>query len=169
MDNVSVDASSNVYLNSTYYENLSNIIKNKIVTHSFAIGPGIANHSKDQINIDSLNNTWTGKIGLLTLSDVLNASEENIIMGSSNINVSNYITNIANRLDVLWTMTKRNTNTYDAYVVAKGNQAGARRVSRYNQVSGNETFTMYLVPSFYVKSDGEYYGTGTNIDPFIIK
>ena len=76
---------------------------------------------------------------------------------------------VGNSLDVFWTMTTSPINTWDIYTIARNNQVGKRRASRYMQKDGTTTYTMYAKPAFYVKSNVAYTGVGTMLDPFVIR
>ena len=69
------DSSLNTYLNGTYYNSLNSSSKKLILEGTFNYGPvNISYVSLDSILADEKEYTWTGKIGLLNISDVLMAS-----------------------------------------------------------------------------------------------
>lgn len=162
------DSSSNTYLNNYYYNNLSTDTKKKIINHNFYVGTGKEGSSRDKVNTDSITKTWKGNIGLMTLSDVLNSSINSVSINSGNSNINSYLTSNVNSLDIYWTMTAANNNTYDTYSILT-NVVGKRRSSRTFQKDGSKNYNMYLVPSFYISSNVPLIGTGTEADPFIIK
>lgn len=64
--------SANSILNGTYYNSLTSTAKNQIVSHSWGIGPIKANNNDLSTQIKSENSTkWTGKIALLSVSEIL--------------------------------------------------------------------------------------------------
>ncbi len=166
--NVLIDASLNTYFNDTYYNQLNSKVKAKIIKHDFNTGVGVSGLNRDEQNTQSMVTKWQGYIGLLSIADVLNASLTPLTLTSSQIKASNYLLVLSGAKEILWTMTADNINTYDVFVIAQGNMIGKRRASRVNQVTGDTTYTMYAMPSFYIRSDVSFTGTGTIDDPFII-
>lgn len=166
---VSNDSSSNIYLNTIYYNSLSDDMKSKILTHDFDIGLLNSNVNRDQVVASSQNLKWNGKIGMITAADVFNASIASSKVSSSQTNMKNYLLSLQINNEIYWTMTGSTDNTWDIYSMVTASSVGKRRASRYNQKSGNTMYTMYAVPSFYINSDVEYSGTGTQTDPFIVK
>lgn len=162
------NSSSNEFLNNDYYNNLSEETKNKIINHNFYIGIGKENLGRDSINTESITKKWKGNIGLLTLSDVLNSSINSVVVKSGSASINSYLTSNINSNDIYWTMTATNTNTYDTYTILT-NLIGKRRASRTFQKDGSKNYKTYLLPSFYISNNVPFTGTGTEVDPFIIK
>lgn len=147
---------------------MSDVAKSKVVTHDFYTGFAKTGMNRDTLNTSSLQSTWNGKIGLATLADIFNASTTSYNVSDTNTTISNYLVSLSNNKNSCWTMTPANNNTFDMYAFIDGTITGKRRSSRYNQADSSTTYTMYIVPSFYVKSNVSYTGIGTKDNPFEI-
>ena len=163
------DATLNTYLNTTYFNQLPNVVKSKIINHDFAIGIGVTDINRDAQNTQSFTLKWKGNIGMLTISDVLNASIDDVVLGDSQTFMFNYLIALTKKNEILWTMTAADINTYDVFAISLGTSIGKRRASRESQLANNATYIMYSMPAFYIKSDVAFTGTGTSTDPFVIK
>ncbi len=167
--NVLNDSSSNIYLNTIYYNSMPSFIKEKVITHDFYIGYGIVNQSRNDTNLQSLTTKWNGNIGMITVSDVMNANVTNVNVSNAQTKLSNYLIKMTNSSSIYWTMTPANANTWDVYAMTNGTSFGKRRASRYDYMESGVNSIMYAIPSFYTDSLVENYkGTGTSDDPFII-
>lgn len=162
------DSSSNTYLNTTYYNSLASNVKNKILSHAFATGVATFNSQRDAQRTQSLTSTWTGKIGLLSLSDIMDSSINDTSLTTSQTTIASYLTSLSNSTTVIWTMTGSTANTYDVFSMSKTTLVGRKRASRTSQQDGSNLLKMYVYPSFYINSNVQFTGTGTADDPFII-
>lgn len=166
--NVANDASILNYLNIDFYNSLPDSIKNRIISHRFYTGlvsPGVsANEALQQ----SKATTWTGKIGLITIDDILNASLGAPSLGINNTAISNYFTFYTGANKFIWTMNGADSNTWDVWTITNG-AIGKRRASRFDQIiSSTLTAKYYVFPSFYVNSNIVASGNGSISLPFVI-
>lgn len=157
------------YLNALYEETGENRLLGKrsrmlVVSHNLPIGKR-CNADNDKSgkleNAQVLENQY---IGLLTVSDYLNASlDENctgVLEDNASKPCSNY--NYLNRYKYnWWTVTANSKNTFRAYVVNKDEDIVK---------STNASDKAYVRPVLYISSDAIYVsGNGTKDKPFVIK
>ena len=84
-------ATLNTYLNGTYYNNLTSIAQNQIITSDYSIGP-VGNFNTDlenQINVEN-NKKWNGKVALATVSEYIRSNSDKSNCGTFYINNNNY-------------------------------------------------------------------------------
>ncbi len=166
--NVVNDSSILTYLNNDFYNSLPISIKNKIIAHNFYSGLVEAGVSSATALQQIRSVTWNGKIGLVSLGDVLNASLTNFEIGINNTNISNYFTFYTGSNKFIWTMTGASNNTWDVWTLING-AIGKRRASRTEQeITSNLTAKYYVFPVFYTNSDVVAAGNGSLSLPFII-
>ena len=91
-NNWSKPASLNTYLNGTYYNDLTTTAQNQIITKNWKIGAIKAenNDLEDQIN-DENKTKWTGKVGLVTVSEYIRSNSNKSNCRTLSLNNSNYI------------------------------------------------------------------------------
>ncbi|HPF83579.1 MAG TPA: hypothetical protein PLV83_05425, partial [Bacilli bacterium] len=166
--NVVNDSTISNYLNTTYYDSLPTNIKSNIVSHNFASGSIGENITNTAIINSTTSTWWNGKIGLITVVDLANSTNETLTIGSGESKFTSWIISNINKSDAIWTMNSFTGNTWDIYTVLGGTSIGKRRASRYEQASGNITYKFLAMPSFYVSSIKAYSGIGTATNPFII-
>lgn len=166
--NVLNNSSSNIYLNTTYYDSLPSVVKEKIISHDFNVGILASGISRDKVIEQAGILKWKGNVGMLTAADVFNSSVATSTVSNAQKTLKSYLFSLQGNKDIFWTMTAATNNTWDIYAMALGTSIGKRRASRYTQLSGSITYTMYMLPSFYVSSDVTFTGSGTSDDPFII-
>ena len=86
-------ATLNTYLNGEYYESLDSSIKDYVVSHSWGIGAVTYGNNDLAAQIASENGTtWTGNIGLISVSDYLRANTNTEQCGTHMLNQDNYST-----------------------------------------------------------------------------
>lgn len=162
-------ADINTYLNSEYFKTLSN--QNIVVTHSWSIG-ALEMENTDlsaQISAEK-SRIWNGKIGLITVSEYLNAN--------TNVeNCGNYHLNNLNRTSCLttnWIYDTVPTNGYlftisplindiDTVFHINGTSSYAGNIGNYNANNSRG-----IVPVLYLSSDIILLGKGTEDNPYII-
>lgn len=169
--NVLKDSTLNTYLNSTY---LDQIRENKIniATHSWNIGPITANND-DFVNQknDEAKIKWNGKIGLISVSEYLNANSNANQCGTLSLNnnniedciKTNWIYDIAPIEGNTWTITPNEGDNYSIFVIQKLETPGN---VHFINASATEA---YVVPSLYLSEDTIINGgNGTKEEPFTI-
>jgi hypothetical protein len=176
---VSTDASLNTYLNTEYYEGLKD--KEYIISHSYNIGKVISSNDPKIADIYKQEklNTWTGKVGLFTISDFLKASTNencNSINNSRSITETPCALENGNYLDAIkketWTMIPYNaTSSINAAATAYVRTVGAYLGNGIKGgVSGYPVITAYQVrPVVHLKPEIKLIGSGTKDDPYVIK
>ncbi len=169
--NVLRDSILNSYLNSTY---LNQIRENKIniTTHSWNVGPITANNDNftNQKN-DEAKIKWSGKIGLISVSEYLNANSNinqcgTLSLNNNNTNScikTNWIYDIAPVDGNTWTITPNFDNNYSVFVIQKLETPGN---VHFINASNTES---YVVPALYLSENTLITsGNGTKENPFII-
>ena len=155
-------ATLNTYLNSSYYNTLSDDAKNQIKNHIFGIGSVAYNNTDLAGQITNENSkTWTGNIGLMSVSDYLKVSNNEEKCGNLNLNNQNYEickqTNWMFINNYYWTITSN-----------EGEYGGVYRISASGNISGDLIHEIGVVPSLYLKSDITLSGEGTTSNPYTI-
>lgn len=147
------------YLNSLYDENTLISDENKLlaVAHSLNLGK---RSNKDTDKTGTIEKTATLEnqfIGLLPLSDFLNASLDSNCSASTSRSCQNY--NYLSKYKYnWWIMTANSANTYQVY-----------RISGY-AASTTASNTAYVRPVLYLSKDALYVsGDGTKDNPYIVK
>ena len=165
-------ASAQTYLNTTYYNSLDVISKNMIVEEKYNLG-GITTadidkktaYEKERGTIVYIGRPteWTGRIGLMYLSDYGYAAGEDCT--KTFYYYDNTICKNSNWLyksgDAQWAMTPRSNESYDAARVYGNGNANLSYVS----------FGWYsLHPVLYLNSSVQITaGDGTSSNPYILK
>lgn len=153
----------NSYLNNTYLNELLN--QDKIINHDWSIGSVEDRESdlKTQVE-DEVENTWNGKIGLITASEFLRTNSNQETCGTLWNNDYNYeqcqTTNWMYTSESSWmTLTPG----------SRGTPAPIFAVNQYGRVGlGSVTSSHGVRPSLYLSSDVVLGGTGTQSDPYTI-
>lgn len=164
--NVWSTSSLNSYLNTTYYNSLSSLLKKKISDTTWIVG-GNTDISRDSVSTAYKNEllnpattlTFTTKIGLMYASDYGFAASPAAWTG----NMSSYDgSSIENWLVILldqWIITRVSSSNNLAYLIYDDGT-----LANGNTVNGGEVRPcFYLLPSVTYKS-----GTGSESDPFLI-
>jgi len=155
----------NTYLNNDYYNSLSSEARNLIQTHTWAIGPVTYNNTDLAGQIASENGTtWSGNIGLMSLSEYLRANTNTSQCGNYSLNNTNEVTckttnYIVPSSGYLWTISPlANNSNYVFHVHSHG------RV--YN--SNADLTNIGVVPALYLTSNINLEGEGTETNPYTI-
>ena len=166
-------AALNTYLNEDYYNTFFSNIKNIVTSHNFKIG--IINYGQNSLQeiIEAENsNLWEGNIGLITLSDYLNANNNVEQCGNLTLNNTNYSTCVStnwlyNGIDY-WTIigasVADDTTNLVYYITSNGK-------IDYDGAGGNNILTIeeYGVrPVVYLTSSITLTGDGTEGNPYVI-
>ena len=138
---------------------LSDNDKGKTINFNICVGErGLAEKGVEQA-IECKNVIQDQKVGLITVSDYMNASIDTgcVTAGSKNCQNYNYLNGPKSEW---WTSTPSKTDSYHAYMVSINN--GIKDTETYNYGA--------LRPVIYLNSNVLYKsGTGTETDPYIIK
>ena len=164
----------NEYLNNNWYNTLDNETKKLIVNHVYNIGPVLYNKQTNQtLETDIAQEKkykWTGKIGLMNVSDFVKASNNPNCTSVMDHNDATY--NCPNDID------------YNYLIIKKGyqwqwllNPLGAtdnQRAYSWNtgydgKIGANPVSNAYQVrPAFYITADINLCGSGTESNPYTI-
>ena len=160
-------ASLNTYLNSTYYDSLNDDAKKIVIEQMFSIGSVIDHNTNLAVQIQSENSViWTGKVGLISVSEFLRANTNTVQCASFDLNNANYsmcrTANylVPNSMDSLsrWTISALASDLDHVFFVnSSGNVY-------YNRVPNESS----VLPVLYLKSDIYLKGSGTVDNPYII-
>ena len=160
----------NIYLNSTYYNMFSSVNKNLIANHLWNTG-GLPYGSK--INLSNIvtaekTSTYTGKIGLLSLSEYLRTNSNQTLCANNPGNTSCKSTNwiIANNslMSYIWLITPVSDYMHDVNVIyTQGGYITSDHVSYYSLED-----RIGVRPVVYLKSNLKLSGNGSQENPFII-
>jgi len=157
----------NSQLNNNYYNTLSSDAQNFIQNHTWGIGGTTYKNTDLGAQIASENSvTWTGNIGLMSVSDYLRANTNTEQCGNFSLCVTNeatckttnYIFTLVPSSKKLWTITPYTTNKDSVFVV---NNTGS-----VNGLAANSSTN--ALPTLYLKSDITLSGSGTETDPYTI-
>ncbi len=163
------DAELNTYLNNDWYNTLN--YGNLITSHTWNVGP--ANY--EEINLQTSVNeekkyTWSGKIGLMNVTDYVKASTNsacdsvnayNTSSCYNNIEAHNWIyKNIAVDDNCLWTLTPGVGSPGIVFDVPRGE--GALGYNLPADAGG-------VAPVFYLSSDISLEGDGTSNSPYTVE
>lgn len=163
---VLLDASLNTYLNTTYYDSLTEE-KKYIQPYDFRIGV-VSNFDLDNLIKYEKSLLWNGKIAMLNMSDFFRATN------NSGCDVKN---------NGYW---KDNNTLHDYYLCSHNNYLYINNNTRFLNPYNNSVSGMgqqgslgsilapsspgnYVYPVLYLKSDIKLTGSGTESDPYIIK
>lgn len=163
------EASVNIYLNQTYYNNnLGDEAKLQLETHYFNVGK-VSRTSGQLLETDvqqEKENKWKGNIGLITTSDYVRASNNNACTNvysyynNANCYSSSNEHNYLNNNTTIWTISP----------CAHSNSHHNWDVFTSGKLDANYSFDNRNVhPTLYLKSDIKLSGSGTKTDPYIIK
>lgn len=116
---------------------------------------------------------WTGKIGLLTISEFLypstiSTSTQDITIGTTAYS-NNYLLNYASG-KFLWTANALNNNSSSVWVIGKDLIPTPKAANLATETIENVSYNYIALPSAYINSTVEYSsGDGTLSNPFTIK
>jgi len=156
-------ATLNTYLNTDYYNTLSDNAQTKIQSHGFGIGAVTAYNTDLAAQIANENSViWTGKIGLISLSDYLRANTNVEQCGHYNLNKENSV--ICTTTDYLapasriWTISLDYGFTDLTFIITDSGLMSGQYANKTHDV----------LPTLYLKSDITLSGDGTKNNPYII-
>ena len=158
----------NDYLNTTFYNNLSNDFKSKIEPHFFNIGAIEDNSTFSSILTQEESNYWEGNVGLPLLSDFLYSQS-----GSTSTSLSSagnsYLYDYASQ-KILWTMNPLSDDSSKVWTITQDKLHEAKYVNNSSEEINSVTYTYTAHPTLYLKSTVKFSsGTGTISDPFILE
>jgi len=156
---VTKDAELNTYLNIDYYNTFTNENKNLIPTHVFGVGPVNTKENLSQQITSEKSVTWTGNVGLISISDILKANTnvtcQTIEQNNTNSEICKQTNYLANQN--YWTISPEKNSTNNLLVVNNGQL---------------DTYLAYdmaeVLPVLYLKSDISLKGNGTQTNPYEI-
>ena len=158
-------ATLNTYLNNDYYNSLNSESRSLIQAHTWGIGSVTPNNTDlaDQI-ITENGTTWTGNIGLMSLSEYLRANTNTSQCGNYSLNNTNYSTCKTTNYIVptsggLWTISPNAYTSGHVFLVGSSGYVGINYA--HNANSG-------VVPALYLKSNINLEGEGTESNPYTI-
>ena len=160
-NNWSRPATLNTYLNDNYYDSLSGKSKVQMVESEYYIG-GVKQDNNDTLNqiLDEKSKTWTGKIGLATLSEYIRANSKTTCDTYYKANNNNDCikSNWMFSPGDWWTLTPdANTNNTVLYPEWHG------------YFDSNITGLYIVRPVITISSEVTLNGSGTQSDPYTIE
>ncbi len=160
---VLLDSSLNEYLNGEYLDSIT-VNKDKIVNHDFSIGAVKNNNTDLATQILGENSyKWNGEVGLISVSDYINANSNQELCGTFSKNQSSYSTCkntnwMYKSENDWWTLSPNATDTGVVWTI-----------------HGNGLFYNYysrpsygVRPAVFLDSSFNFSGSGTQSDPFVI-
>jgi len=158
-------ADLNTYLNNDYYNSLNSESQNLIQNHTWGIGPVTSNNTDLAGQIQSENGTtWSGNIGLMSVSEFLRANTNSSQCGNFSLNNTNYSTckttnYIVPTSGYLWTISP--------FANTSGSVFGVNSIDFVSSNNANNT-NYGVVPALYLKSNINLEGEGTATNPYTI-
>ena len=157
--------SLNTYLNETYYNSLTKVAQNQIISHDFSIGINYAEgQSSLSVAIENENATkWNGKIALPTKTEYLRVNSNKSQCETEDLLKNNYNTCASTNWMVIsdsWWLLYRGAaqTTYASFVNSTGS------ISSQNVWRSSGT-----IPAVYLSSDIKITGgTGTQSAPYVV-
>lgn len=158
--------SLNTYLNETYYNSLTKVAQNQIISHDFSIGINYAEgQSSLSVAVENENATkWNGKIALPTATEYLRVNSNKSQCETEDLLKNNYNTCASTNWMVIsdsWWLLYRGAaqTTYASFVNSTGS------ISSQNVWRSSGT-----IPAVYLSSDIKITGgTGTQSDLYTIE
>jgi len=156
-------ATLNTYLNSDYYNSLSSEAQTLIQTHSWGIGAPTYNNTDLAGQIAEENGTtWSGNIGLMSVSDYLRANTNTEQCGNYSLNNSNSDTckttnYIVPTSGYYWTISRRASIAFFVFCVGSTGTVG---------YSDAYSSTYSVLPALYLTSNIHLDGEGTESNPY---
>lgn len=166
----SVENSSTIlnYLNTTFYNSLTDNLKSKINNHIFNIGPVDSNSTVSNILVKEQNLLWEGNIGLPTVSDFLYSQSGNIntILGNSG---NSYLFDYASG-NILWTINPLSNDSSKVWTITQTKSQEAKYANNASEEIDSVVYNYMAHPTLYLNSTVKFSsGTGTSSDPFILE
>lgn len=163
------------YLNSTFYNSLSDSLKSKIVEHAYNIGPVSIDETTTMSNLllQEQEVTWNGYIAIPTISDFIYPSniDINTSILSQNLSV-NYLTNLYSN-NIKWTINPLKNDSSKLWVINYNKTLttkDAKNQTETNPENENISYNYLVLPTMHLKDNVKLAsGTGTIQDPFTIE
>ncbi len=157
-------ADLNTYLNGEYYESLDSSIKDYVVSHSWGIGAVTYGNNDLATQIASENGTtWTGNIGLISVSDYLRANTNTEQCGTFSLNSDNdstcKTTDWLLMNDNYWTISPSASSSVSVFRVNSLGSVGNNNANRSASAPR---------PAAYLSSDITLTGEGTSSNAYKI-
>jgi len=161
---VDKDAEINAYLNGEYYNNLNSDSRNLIEKHIFNIGFVTPNNTDLAAQIIAeKSRTWSGNIGLISVSDYINSNTNAAQCENFNLHVSNNEvckkTNYLFKSYSYWTITPKLGYTTSLHYIAT--DGAIKEIT-----ARNDWINVY--PVVFLKSGLTLDGKGTENNPYAI-
>ena len=162
------DSTILTYLNTTFYDSLSDELKSNIVEHRFNIGAVSDTSSFAEAIIEEQENTWNGHVGLLTLSEILYPNNNiNITIGESQNN--NYLLEAASG-KILWTATPMKNNSSQVWVINHDKTQVGKDAYLSSETENDISYNFVAVPTLHLKDTVKLAdGNGSINTPFTIE
>ena len=172
----------NTYLNTSYYNNLSNTEKKHITSHVFYDG-SVTENSVDLQSIvnEEKSSSWIGNIGLINASDYIKSfisnDAINNLWGFTNQDITKYNYQNSYMTEILggrygehWTINAvkgSDTELIDVYIEGNSSHAYIKTLDCRHDTYDNMSSTTAAV-AIFLNSDVKFSGTGTQADPYKI-
>jgi len=162
------DSSLLGYLNTTFYNSLSQDLKDKIVQHVFNIGSVSTTSTFSEAIIEEQEYTWEGYIGLPTLTEMLYPNNNiDITIGQSYDN--NYLLDSSSG-NILWTITPVKNSSSLVWTVNYDKSQIGKIASLSTETKDNVTYNFIAMPTMYLKDTVKLVdGDGSMLNPFTIE
>ena len=162
-------ATLNTYLNSTYYNSLTNVARSQVVSSNFSVGEVIENNNDLGIQVSDENGTtWKGNIALSTLSEYLRTNSNKSSCGTYSLMSTNYSSCIKTgwmdkaNVDYWWTLSPVYDYEYALFAVWDDGNIG--------YIEAGETVYTGIYPTLYLSSDIQITGgDGSQNNPYVLK
>lgn len=164
------DSSLNTYLNTTFYNSLLPESQNLVVEHSFNVGAVSSGSTLESAIGSEIEQTWTGKVGLLTISEMLYPSNStNMTIGTTTYS-NNYLLEFTNNLNYILTMTSVSDDSSKIWTITYDTQQIGKDANLTSETINGITYNYIVLPTLYLKDTVEYVsGNGELDSPFTIK
>lgn len=158
-------ATINTYLNTTFLNSLNSKFTELFQDGTFKTGAIDLNASYAKVKQQEITNSWTGKVGLPTVADVLEAGlTMSAALDSTGI-TNNFISTNASSSVNLWTINQTTSNTKDVWLILLPTTISKRMASRVDQ----GTVKFNAMPVIHLNSRLIVSGTGSEGDPFVLE
>ncbi len=160
---VDLDSSLNKHLNGEYSDSLSPTAQSYIVSHSFNIGAVSVGATFTENLTEEKAYKWNGYVGLISVTDYLNANSNQATCSSIANNEANYQTCGSTNWMYIdstgwWTLSPTVNNTYEVFFV---DESGT--------INSTNVIDPYGVrPVVHLSSSITLTGEGTSSDPYTI-
>lgn len=160
------------YLNNDFYNTLSNDLKSKIVEHSFNVGPVEINDQTTFSNIltQEQEYSWSGYIGLPSISDYLYPSNIDLSSNVLGQNLdNNYLTNFSTN-NIKWTINPVYNSSSEVWTINYDKTLKSKNAINNSETQNSVTYNYIALPIMYLKDTVKLVsGNGTEQTPFVIE